>query len=120
MDLQDKHATDGCVDKYKDISVSHGFSQKEGIDYEDNFALVARYTTIRSIISLASVLSRKLHQMDVKVSFLNGEVEEEVYIEHPEGFVIHGKESHVCKLNKALHGLKQAPRAWYAKIDSYI
>ena len=58
--------------------------------------------------------------MDVNITFLNGEVEEEVYIEQPDGFVIHGKESHVCKLKKALYGLKQAPRAWYAKIDSYL
>jgi hypothetical protein len=58
--------------------------------------------------------------MDVKTAFLNGEVEQEVYIEQPEGFVIHGKESHVCKLKKALYGLKQAPRAWYGRIDSFL
>jgi hypothetical protein len=58
--------------------------------------------------------------MDVKTVFLNGEVEQEVYIEQPEGFVIHGKESHVCKLKKALYGLKQAPRAWYGKIDNFL
>ena len=58
--------------------------------------------------------------MDVKTSFLNGEIEEEVYIEQPEGFELHGRESHVCKLKKALYGLKQAPRAWYARIDSYL
>jgi hypothetical protein len=62
----------------------------------------------------------KLHQMDVKTAFLNGVIEEEVYIEKPQGFVIHGKESHVYKLKKYLYGLKQAPRAWYAKIDSYL
>ena len=81
---------------------------------------MARYTTIRSIISLASVLGWKLHQMDVKTAFLNGEIAEEVYIEQPDGFVIHGKDSHVCKLKKALYGLKQAPGAWYAKIDNYL
>ena len=58
--------------------------------------------------------------MDVKTSFLNGEIAEEVYIEHPDGFVIHGKDSHVCKLKKSLYGLKQAPRAWYARIDIYL
>jgi hypothetical protein len=58
--------------------------------------------------------------MDVKIDFLKGEIEEEVYIEQPQCFVIHGKESHVCRLKKALYGLKQAPKAWYATIDSYL
>jgi hypothetical protein len=58
--------------------------------------------------------------MDVKTSFLNREIEEEVFIEHLDGFVIHGKESHVCRLKKALYGLKQAPRAWYVRIDGYL
>ena len=58
--------------------------------------------------------------MDVKIAFLNGEVEEEVYIENPDGFVIHGKESHVYNLNKSLYRLKQGPQAWYAKIDNYL
>ena len=62
----------------------------------------------------------KLHQMDVKTVFLNGIIEEEVYIEQPKGFVVHGKESHVCKLKKALYGLKQAPRAWYGRIDEFL
>ena len=58
--------------------------------------------------------------MDVKTAFLNGEIDQEVYIEQPEGFIIHESESHVCKLKKALYGLKQAPRAWYAHIDSFL
>jgi hypothetical protein len=62
----------------------------------------------------------KLHQMDVKTTFLNGEIEEEVYIEQPEGFVIHNKKSHVYILNKALYGLKQAPHAWYEKMDGIL
>jgi hypothetical protein len=72
------------------------------------------------IISLATVFGWKLHQMDVKIAFLNGEVEQEVYIEQPEGFVVHGKESHVCKLKKSLYGLKQAPKAWYGRMDSFL
>ena len=70
---------------------------------------MARYTTIRSVISLASVLGWKLHQMDVKAVFLNGEVKDEVYIDQPKGFVIHRKESHVCKLKKSLYGLNKLP-----------
>jgi hypothetical protein len=92
----------------------------EGIDYEEKFSLVARYTSIRTIISLVGSMGWKLHQMDVKTTFLNGEIEEEIYIEQPYGFVIHEKESHVCRLKKALYGLKQEPRAWYARIDGHL
>jgi hypothetical protein len=115
-----KHAVDGSIEKYKARFVARGFSQKEGIDYDETFAPVARYTSIRTIISLASIMGWKLHQMDVKTSFLNGQVEEEVYLEQPKGFVVHRKESRVCKLKKALYGMKQAPRAWYERIDSYL
>ena len=115
-----KHAANGSVEKYKARFVARGFSQKEGVDYDETFAHVARYTSIRAIISLASVLSWRLHQMDVKTAFLNGIIEEEVYIEQPKGFMIHEKESHVCRLKKTLYGLKQAPRYWYLRIDSYI
>jgi len=115
-----KHAADGSVEKYKARFVARGFSQKEGIDYDEIFAPVARYTTIRSVMSLASVLGWKLYQMDVKTAFLNGEVEQEVYVEQPDGFVEHSKESHVCKLKKALYGLKQAPRVWYDRIDGFL
>jgi hypothetical protein len=95
-----KHATDGNVEKFKARFVARGFSQKQGIEYDEIFAHVARYTSIRIIISLATVFCWKIHQMDVKTSFLNGEVEQEVYMEQPEGFVIHGKEYHVCELRK--------------------
>ena len=105
-----KHVVDGSIEKYKARFVARGFTQKEGIDYDETFAPVSRYTTIRTIISLATVFGWNLHQMDVKTTFLNGKIEEEVYIEQPEGFVTHGKKPHVCKLKKALYGLKQAPR----------
>jgi hypothetical protein len=62
----------------------------------------------------------KLHQMDVKTAFLNGEIEEEVYIEQPEGFVVHNERYHVCRLKKSIYGLKQAPRAWYEKMDGFL
>ena len=115
-----KYSVYGSVEKCKARFVSRGFSQKEGIDYDKTFAPVARYNSIRVIISLTLVLGWKLHQMDVKIAFLNGKIEEEVYIEQPEGFELHGKDTHVYKLKKALYGLKKAPRAWYAKIDSYL
>ena len=107
-----KQRADASVEKHKDIFVARGFSQKEGIDYDETFAHVARYTSIRTIIAIASAMGWKLHQMDVKIAFLNGVIEEEIYIKQPEWFVVHGKESHVCKLKKALYGIKQAPRAW--------
>ena len=89
--------------------LARGFSQKEGVDYEETFALVACYTSIGTIIALASAMGWKLHRMDVKTTFLNGEIEEEVYVEQSDGFVIHGKDSNVCRLKKALYGLKQTP-----------
>lgn len=115
-----KHAMDGSIEKYKARFVARGFSQQEGIDYEETFALVARYTSIRTIIAIAVAKGWKLHQMDVKTIFLNGVIEEEVYIKQPEGFMIHRKESHVCRLKKAIYGLKQAPWAWYERIDRYL
>ena len=90
--------------------MAQGFSQKEGVDYEETFAPVARYTSNRIVLALAAVTKWKIHQMDVKTAFLNGVVEEEVYVEQPLGFETHDRESHVCRLKKALYGLKQAPR----------
>jgi hypothetical protein len=90
-----KHVVDGIIEKYKVIFVARGFSQKEGEDYDEEFYPVAKYTFIKSIIVIAFVMGWKLHQMDVKTAFLNVVIEEEVYIEKPPGFVIHGKESHV-------------------------
>ena len=62
----------------------------------------------------------KIHQMDVKTAFLHGVIKEEIYVEQPQGFEVHGQETHVCHLKKVLYGLKQAPRAWYSRIDSYL
>jgi hypothetical protein len=115
-----EHATDGSVEKYKARFVARGFSQVEGIDYEEIFAPATRYTSIHTIIALAASMGGRLHQMDVKTTFLNGEIEEEVYIEQPDGFVIHEQKSHVCRLKKSLYGLKQAPRAWYEKMDGFL
>jgi transposase InsO family protein len=115
-----KHVVDGSIEKYKARFVACGFSQEEGIDYEETFALVARYTSIRTIIALAAKMKWKLHQMDVKTAFLNGVIEEEVYIEKPQGFEVENRKSHVCNLKKALYGLKQAHRAWYGRIDSFL
>jgi hypothetical protein len=114
-----KHVADGSIEKNKARFVSRGFSQKEGIDYEETFSPVSRYTSIRTIIDLAANKKWNLHQMDVKTTFLNGVIEEEVYIEQPQGFEVQYMKNHVCKLKKDLYGLKQAPRAWYGRIDSF-
>eukprot|EP00253_Pinus_taeda_P036728 PITA_36728 len=100
--------------------VARGFSQKEGIDYEETFAPTASYTTIRSLVSLATTMGWNIHQMGVKTTFMNGTIDEDVYIEQPKGFEENGRDTHVCRLKKALYGLKQAPRAWYARMDAYL
>jgi hypothetical protein len=98
-----KHVVDGSIEKYKARFVARGFSQKEGIDYEETFFHVARYTSIRTIIALAAKMKWKSHQMDVKTAFLNSVIEEEVYIEQPQGFEVEDRKTHVCKLKKALY-----------------
>ena len=100
--------------------VAKGHTQKEGIDYEETFALIAKLNTIRMLISLATKKHWIMDQLDVKSSFLNEELKEDVYLERPEGFVQKGKEHLFCRLKKALYGLKQAPRLWYEKIDSFF
>jgi len=92
-----KHVVAGNVEKYKARFVACGFSQKEGQDYEDMFASVAKYASIRFFIALASIVGYKLHQMDVKTYFLNGVIEDEVYIEKPQFFEVHDRETYVCK-----------------------
>ena len=114
-----KHAAGESIEKYKARFVAIGFPQKEGIDYEETFAPVAWYTSIRAIMALASMMKWDLHQMDVKTAFLNGVIEE-VYIEQPQVFEVENRKTHVCNLKKALYGLKQAPRAWYGRIDSFL
>jgi hypothetical protein len=115
-----KHATDRSIEKHKARFVACVFSKKEGIDYEETFALVARYTSIKTIISLVAKMKWKLHQMDVKTTFLNGVIEEEVYVEQPQGFEVEDRKTCVYRLKKAMYGLKQAPRAYFGKINSFL
>jgi Reverse transcriptase (RNA-dependent DNA polymerase) len=110
----------GEVERYKARLVAKGYKQKAVIDYEEVFAPVARMETIRLLISLAAQNKWSIFQMDVKSAFLNGVLEEEVYIEQPSGYVKVDKEHMVLKLKKALYGLKQAPRACNTRIDAYF
>jgi hypothetical protein len=114
-----KFKEDGSIDKCKSILVEKGCSQKESIDYEKTFSPVAKLNTIRMLIPLATKYHWKLHQLDVKYSFLNGELKEEVYLTQREGFVKSGQEHLVCKLKKSFYGMKHSPRSWYEKINSF-
>lgn len=94
--------------------------QKQGVDFDEVFAPVTRIETIRLLLALAAKESWEVHHLDVKTAFLNGEIKEEVYVRQPEGFVVKGKEHYVYRLIKALYGLRQAPRAWYSKLNRYL
>lgn len=97
-----------------------GFSQKKGVDFDEIFSPVVKMSSIRVVLSLAASLNDEVEQLDVKTAFLHGDLEEEIYMEQPEGFVVKGKEDMVCKWKKSLYGLKQAPRQWSKKFDSFM
>jgi hypothetical protein len=97
--------------------VVRGYAQRRGIDYDEVFAPVARLVTIRLLIALAAHNGWEMHHMDVESAFLNGELQEEVFVEQPAGFIKKGSEHKVLKLKKALYGLNQMPRAWNTKLD---
>ena len=90
------------------------------IDFDEIFAPVVRMTSIRTVLSIAASINLELEQLDVKTAFLHGDLEEEINMHQPEGFVKRGKEHLVCRLKKILYGLKQAPRQWYQKFDSFM
>jgi hypothetical protein len=115
-----RHVVDESMDKYKARFIDRGFSQKEGEDYDETFAPISIYTSIRAIMSLDSSMGWRLHKMDVKKTFLNGAIEEEVYIEQPQGFEVHPRDTHVSRLKKFLYEIKKDPRAWYARIDNHL
>jgi hypothetical protein len=108
------------VVRNKSRLVAQRFSQKERVDYEETFALVARFEAIRILLAFSVDKGFKLHQMDVKSAFLNGVLEEEVYVRQPPGFESEKYPQRVYKLRKALYGLKQAPRAWYGRLRGFL
>ncbi|GKB34513.1 retrovirus-related pol polyprotein from transposon TNT 1-94 [Tanacetum coccineum] len=110
----------GDVLKNKARLVAKGYRQEEGIDFEESFAPVARIEAIRIFIANAASKNMTIYQMDVKTTFLNGELKEEVYVSQPEGFVDPDHPTHVYRLKKALYGLKQAPRAWYDTLSQFL
>jgi hypothetical protein len=113
-----KTNTDGTVERYKARLVAKGFSQKPHLDYTETFAPVAKFASLRTVLALAAAEDMEVHTMDVSSAFLNGDLDEEIYMAQPEGFEAPGQEHLVCRLKKSLYGLKQSPRQWYQKLHS--
>ena len=112
-----KTGADGSVVRYKARLVAQGYTQKYGTDYDET---VVRQESLRALFALSVQYGLKLHQIDVTTAFLNGTLEEEVFMRQPEGFATKGKEHLVCKLNKSIYGLKQSPRCWNVALDSHL
>ena len=110
----------GKVECYKAQLVAQGFTQKYGTDYDETFCPVVRLESIHTLIALSVQYGLELHQVDVTTALLNGELEEEVYMSQPEGFVAEGREHLVCRLKKSLYGLKQSPPCWNAALDKHL
>jgi hypothetical protein len=108
------------VVRNKSRIIAQGFSQNEGIDYEETFAPIARLVAIRMLLAFSVEKGFKLHQMDVKSAFLNGVLEEEVFVRQPPGFEREKYPQGVYKLRKALYRLKQTPRAWYGRLRGFL
>ncbi|MCO5552934.1 hypothetical protein L7F22_006453 [Adiantum nelumboides] len=108
------------VGTYKARLVANGFKQEYDTDFEEIFSPVVKMTTLRLLLGLVATEDLELLQMDVKTAFLHGDLDEEIYMQQPEGFVQNGKEHLVCKLKTSLYGLKQAPRQWYYKFDTFM
>jgi hypothetical protein len=117
---KNKEGENGEVVRNKSRLVAKGFSQKEGIDHEETFSLVGRLEAIKILLTFSMAHGFRLYQIDVKSAFLNGFLEEEVYVRQPPGFEIVEFPHRVYKLRKALYGLKQAPRAWYGRLRGFL
>ena len=118
--FKNKMNEQGEVVRNKAGLVCKGYSQQEGIDYDKTYALVARIESVRLFLAHATYKKFKVYQMDFKSACMNGELEEEVYIEYPEGCPLTNDKDMVCKLKKSLYGLKQASKTQYARLENYL
>ena len=114
-----KFNSDGTLERYKARLVALGNHQKEGVDFSETFAPVAKLQTVRTLLGVASVKKWELHQMDVHNAFLHGDLEEDIYMKPPPGF-LPADPSLVCKLKKSIYGLRQAPRCWFSKLSTAL
>ena len=115
-----KMNADGSINKHKARLVAQGFAQQHGIDYEETFAPVVKYVSLRTVLAIANQHNMELHQMDVNSAYLNGDIDADIYMRQPEGFIDSDNPNKVCKLRKGLYGLKQGGRIWNQKIDHYL
>ena len=118
--FKEKMDADRTTELYKARLVAQGFSQKHGLDYDETFSPVARTESVHSMMALAAKDNLLLHQMDVTTAFLNGTLEEEVYMKQTEVVATKGKEHLVCKLKKRIYGLQQSPRCWNVALDDHL
>ena len=115
-----KRDAKGHVEIYKARLVAKGYSQREGIDLKETFSLVSTKDSLRIIMTIIAHFDLELHQMDVRTTFLNGDLVKDVYMSQPIGFEEVGKDHMVCKLQKSIYGLKQVFRQWYLKFDEVV
>lgn len=117
---KNKYDENGNITRNKASLVAQGYTQIEGTDFDETFSPVARLESVRLLLGVSRMFKFRLYQMDIKSAFLDGYLNEEVYVEQPKGFIDPNFPNHVYKLKKSLYGLKQDPRAWYERLTEFL